>query len=183
MIRNVQINTFLWLRIWGTNIDLGLFWRPQIPFLIYFIIIIVIVMPCILAWINTIKKKENIPSVFVFDVGEIVFCCNSSLRKYSIHWVNVYCNVILPPQLTCSIQMSIHFNSWKEQKTLLKYVNIYNMEEGESKISSHGKMGKGKLCRFLPLPHWWLWCVSSFVFCCCQLCHWGIREKEVNKRG
>ena len=102
--------------------------KAKIPSLIYFIIIIVIVMPCILAWINTIKKKENIPSVFVFDGGEIVFCCNSSLRKYSIHWVNVYCNVILPPQLTCSIQMSIHFNSWKEQKTLLKYVNIYNME-------------------------------------------------------
>ena len=107
--------------------------KATIPSLIYFIIIIVIVMPCILAWINTIKKKENIPSVFVFDGGEIVFCCNSSLRKYSIHWVNVYCNVILPPQLTCSIQMSIHFNSWKEQKTLLKYVNIY-MEEGESKF-------------------------------------------------
>ena len=105
--------------------------KATIPSLIYFIIIIVIVMPCILAWINTIKKKENIPSVFVFDGGEILFCCNSSLRKYSIHWVNVYCNVILPPQLTCSIQMSIHFNSWKEQKTLLKYVNIYNME-GES---------------------------------------------------
>ena len=108
--------------------------KATIPFfLTYFIIIIVIVMPCILAWINTIKKKENIPSVFVFDGGEIVFCCNSSLRKYSIHWVNVYCYVILPPHLTCSIQMSIHFNSWKEQKTLLKYVNIY-MEEGESKF-------------------------------------------------
>ena len=108
--------------------------KATIPFLTYFIIIIVIVMPCILAWINTIKKKENIPSVFVFDGGEIVFCCNSSLRKYSIHWVNVYCNVILPPQLTCSIQMSIHFNSWKEQKTLLKYVNIYMEGKGESKF-------------------------------------------------
>ena len=108
--------------------------KATIPSLIYFIIIIVIVMPCILAWINTIKKKENIPSVFVFDGGEIVFCCNSSLRKYSIHWVNVYCNVILPPQLTCSIQMSIHFNSWKEQKTLLKYVNIYMEGKGESKF-------------------------------------------------
>ena len=108
--------------------------KATIPFLTYFIIIIVIVMPCILAWINTIKKKENIPSVFVFDGGEIVFCCNSSLRKYSIYWVNVYCNVILPPQLTCSIQMSIHFNSWKEQKTLLKYVNIYMEGKGESKF-------------------------------------------------
>ena len=123
LIRNMRYKYWPWIIL-----------KATIPSLIYFIIIIVIVMPCILAWINTIKKKENIPSVFVFDGGEIVFCCNSSLRKYSIHWVNVYCNVILPPQLTCSIQMSIHFNSWKEQKTLLKYVNIYNMEEGESKF-------------------------------------------------
>ena len=105
-----------------------LIWRPQIPSLIYFIIIIVIVMPGILAWINTIKKERKYTFYICVWWGKI-FCCNSCLSK--IFNTLSECNVILPPQLTCSIQMSIHFNSWKEQKTL-KYVNIYM--EGESKF-------------------------------------------------
>ena len=136
----------------------------------------------ILAWINTIKRERKYTFYICVWWGKI-FCCNSCSSK--IFNTLSECNVILPPQLTCSIQMSIHFNSWKEQKTL-KYVNIY-MGRVSRSFSSHGKMGKGKLktVKFSSNPPFSdAMCDEfSFVFYCCQLCHWGIREKEVNKRG
>ena len=121
-------------------------------------------MPCILAWINTIKKERKYTFYICVWWGKI-FCCNSCLSK--IFNTLSECNVILPPQLTCSIQMSIHFNSWKEQKTL-KYVNIYM--EGESKFFLSWENGEREAENCIVFLQSSLqWCNVWWVFFCLLL--------------